>query len=92
MVVSGGPFTGVGRWGGAAPAALKSTQADPTLFYIKRCKYGEVAVFQIWLLSMAGGSHWQPPQEGDLQRKPRATVKHMLHKGTAGFSEQPCQP
>lgn len=37
-------------------------------------------MFQIWPLSMAGGSHWQSPREEDLRRKPRATAKHMLHK------------
>lgn len=86
-------------WGGGvlglslgSPAALKSTLVDPTLLCIKRCKYCEVAVFQISWLSMAAGSHWQSPQEEDPRRKPRATVKHMLHKRTAGFSEQPCQP
>lgn len=37
-------------------------------------------MFQIWPLSVAGGSHWQSPREEDLRRKPRATAKHMLHK------------
>lgn len=44
------------------------------------------------------GSVWQRAPTGSLprkkppQRKPRATVKHMLHKRTAGFTEQPRQP
>ena len=74
-----------------SPAALKSTLVDHTLFCIKRCKYGELALFQIARLSVVAGSHRQTPQEEDPQRKPKATLKHMLHKRTAGSSEQPCQ-
>lgn len=86
------------RWWGAGPfhrgARPHWSQhwPAPCCFALRDAKYSEVAVFQISQLSVVAGSHRHSPQEEDPQRKPRATLKHMLHKRTAGFSEQPCQP
>lgn len=86
MVGALGPVTG-----GARPLLSQHSPA-PCCFELRDANTGRLQCLQILRLSVEAGSHWHSPQEEAPQRKPRATAKHMLHKRTAGFSEQPRQP